>query len=375
MSWKENTKVSLRLEFCLMPNKPNRNFQSLCRQFQISSKTGYKWLKRFNEEGQAGLLDRSRKPKYSPTKTQDQIEAIIIGVREIHTAWGGRKIHAFLTQQGQDTVPHPNTITRILKRNGYISKEATEQATAWKRFEYKSANDCWQMDFKGYFTINSGQCHPLDILDDHSRFCLCLQACTNERKTTVQDCLIKVFRQYGLPLAMLMDNGPPWGNSEKHPHSMLSVWLMRLGIRVMHGRPRHPQTQGKLERFHRTLKVELLQENSFHNFKEIQYAFDQWRDSYNLERPHEATDMKPPIRRYSSSTRQYPEKLPPVEYLEEDDIYKVNLNGMIQFKGKQRKVTRGLCSEIVAVRQLTEGGQYGIYYGSLKLREIDLSME
>ncbi len=375
MPWKENTKVSLRLEFCHLANKPHRNFQNLCRQFKISTKTGYKWLKRFNEEGRAGLVDRSRKPINSPTKTQEHIEKIVMGVRESHRAWGGKKIHAYLTQRGQNTIPHPNTINRILKRNGYISKKGTEQATAWKRFEYESPNDCWQMDFKGYFTIDSKQCHPLDILDDHSRFCLCLQACSNERKATVQECLIQVFRQYGLPLSMLMDNGPPWGNAAKYPHSMLSVWLMRLGIRVMHGRPRHPQTQGKLERFHRTLKVELLQENRFHSFKEIQHGFDQWRDSYNLERPHEAVDMKPPITRYSASTRTYPEKLPPVEYLQDDDIYKINLNGMIQFKGKQRKVTRGLCNEIVAVRQLTEGGQYGIYYGSLKLREIDLSTE
>jgi len=375
MPWKENTQVSLRLEFCHLANKPNRNFLQLCRQFQISSKTGYKWMKRYTELGKAGLTDKSRKPKHSPTKTCDYIETKVIRVRKTHPAWGGKKIHAYLIQKGEDNVPHPNTITRILKRNGYISKKATEQATAWKWFEYGSPNDCWQLDFKGYFTIDSGQCHPLDIIDDHSRFCLCLKACSNERKITVQECLIHVFRQYGLPLSMLMDNGPPWGNTAKYSHSALSVWLMRLGIKVMHGRPRHPQTQGKLERFHRTLKIELLQENHFRSLNGAQHAFDQWRDSYNLERPHESLSMQPPVSKYHSSPREYPENLPPVEYLENDDVYKINLNGMIQFKGKQRKVTRGLSNEIVAVRPLTKDGLFGIYYGSLKLREIDLSLE
>ena len=373
MAWQENTKVSLRLEFCLLANKPQRNFVKLCRQFDISPKTGYKWLKRFKEDGESGLIDRSRKPKLSPTKTPINLEKIIINVREKHPAWGGRKIYAYLTQHNHDSIPHPNTITRILKRNGYISVKASEQATSWKRFEYDAPNDCWQMDFKGYFTIDSGQCHPLDILDDHSRFCICLKACSNERKETVQAYLIKVFRRYGLPLSMLMDNGPPWGNTGRYRHSSLSIWLTRLGIKVMHGRPRHPQTQGKLERFHRTLKVELLQGHNFRNFDEIQHGFNEWRDCYNLERPHEAVDMKPPISRYSENTRQYPETLPAIEYLEADDTYKINLNGMIQFKGKQRKITRGLATETVAVRQLTEGGKYGVYYGSLKLREIDLS--
>lgn len=375
MPWKENTQVSLRLEFCHLASKPHRNFRDLCRKFQISPKTGYKWLKRFQAEGKAGLTDRSRKPQNSPTKTQDHIEKIVIGVRDDHPAWGGRKIHAYLTQQGQDLVPRPNTITRILKRHGYISKQATEQATSWKRFEYDSPNDCWQMDFKGYITIDSGQCHPLDIIDDHSRYCLCLKACPNERKLTVKECLTEVFRRYGIPLSMLMDNGPPWGNTAKYQHSMLSIWLTRLGIKVMHGRPRHPQTQGKLERFHRTLKIELLQGSCFRDFEQTQKAFNQWRESYNLERPHEAIDMQPPVTRYRTNTRQYPEQLPAIEYLEKDDTYKVNLNGMIHFKGKQRKITRGLSNEIVAVRPLTIDGLYGVYYGSLKLREINLSAE
>lgn len=372
MPFKEKTRVSLRTEFCLLANQPGCNIRELCRRFTISPKTGYKWLKRFSEEGVTGLKDRSRRPRRSPNSTTHLVEERIIAVRQQHPAWGALKIHALLTARGDEALPHPSTINRILKRRGYISKQASSQATPWKRFEYEAPNACWQMDFKGYFQTDSGICHPLDLLDDHSRYCLCLEACSNQTGETVKTKLISVFRQYGLPKSMLMDNGSPWNRRPQHPHSALSIWFTRLGIRVMHGRPRHPQTQGKLERFHRTLELEVLQDHHFDNLQVCQKAFDEWRDCYNLERPHEAIDMKPPVSRYQPSNRNYPEHLPDVVYLDSDDIYQVNLNGMIQFQGREWKVTKGLIKERVAVRPLTTDGEFGIYYGGLKLREINL---
>jgi len=373
MPWQESTQMSLRLEFCQQAMKPDRNMRQLCRRFNISAKTGYKWLARYQQDGLTGLQDQSRRPHHSPTQTPKPMITTILAVRQQHTAWGGKKIYQYLKDQGTPQLPHPNTITRILKRHGCITEAASQQATPPKRFEQATPNACWQMDFKGHFQIDRGTCHPLDILDDHSHFCLCLQACEDEQKETVKTRLITVFQRYGLPQAMLMDNGPPWGYTAEHPYTQLAVWLMRLGIRVWHGRPGHPQTQGKLERFHRTLQVELLQDRHFPTIAACQAAFDQWRDCYNLERPHEGIDMQTPMTRFRPSPRSYPKALPEVVYLDDDDIYRVNLNGMIQFKKRQVKVTRGLINERVAVRPLNTDGLFGIFYGSLKLREINLN--
>ena len=148
------------------------------------------------------------------------------------------------------------------------------------------------MDFKGHFPTGAGRCHPLTVLDDHSRFSILLQACANERTETVRECLTAAFRLYGLPVRMLMDNGSHWGNDANHPRTPLTVWLMRLGIQVSHGRPYHPQTQGKEERFHRTLNVELLQGRRFADWATCQAAFDRWRGVYNTERP--ALDLARP---------------------------------------------------------------------------------
>ena len=153
----------------------------------------------------------------------------------------------------------------------------------------------------------------MTVLDDHSRFSILLQACANERTETVRECLTAAFRLYGLPVRMLMDNGSPWGNDANHPRTPLTVWLMRLGIQVSHGRPYHPQTQGKEERFHRTLNVELLQGRRFADWATCQAAFDRWRGVYNTERPHQALDLATPISRYTPSPRSFPETLPLIE--------------------------------------------------------------
>ena len=165
-----------------------------------------------------------------------------------------------LMDLGYPAIPAPSTVAAVLKRNGYISEQQSQQHTAWKRFVAQAPNDLWQMDFKGHFAAQDRRCYPLTVLDDHSRYSLCIAACTNERRQTVQEQLTKVFRTYGLPWRMLMDNGPPWGNESNgaYPYTKFTVWLIKLGVRVSHSRPCHPQTMGKDERFHRTLKAEAI---------------------------------------------------------------------------------------------------------------------
>lgn len=211
----------------------------------------------------------------------------VLAVREAHPTWGGRKIAARLCHLGEHSVPAPSTITAIVHRHDRIDPAESAKRGPWRRFEHAAPNDLWQMDFKGEFKMANGRwCYPLTVLDDHSRFNLALRACGDQKRPTVQSQLTAVFQRYGLPQAMLMDNGTPWSVSHSiGAYTKLSVWLLRLQIRVIRGRPYHPQTQGKEERFHRTLNTELLQGRPFNDLRHSQMQFDPWREIYNHPRP------------------------------------------------------------------------------------------
>src|SRR5262245_1603547 len=250
MPWRELSIMDQREEFVRLAMVPGANHSELCLRFGISRAKGYKWLDRYEAEGRAGLADRSRRPHASPTRTPAAVEAGVLRIRaESNNAWGGRKI-AHVLKRRLDRVP-ASTITAILRRHGKLEDRRHQHPGPYQRFERATPNDLWQMDFKGDFAIGRGRCHPLTVLDDHSRYALGIVACSNEQDGTTRQCLVAIFRRYGLPLAMLMDNGSPWGNTSGERHTIFTVWLMRLGIKVSHGRPYHPQTQGKDERFHR----------------------------------------------------------------------------------------------------------------------------
>jgi len=370
MPWKEMDAMSLRKELVLQAREENSNIRKLCRKYGISSRTAYKWLKRFEEEGQDGLSDRSRRPKHIPRQTEGNMEAKVLEVRT-ETGWGGRKIARVLLDQGYEGVPHPNTITDILRRAGKLNEAECQKHKPVERFERGSANELWQMDFKGHFPMEHGRCHALTLLDDHSRFCIGLRACANERSHTVKDQLEGIFRQYGLPEAILCDNGYPWkGGNLQMGVSRMSVWLMRLGILLLHGRPYHPQTQGKDERFHRTLKQELLKNTPFVDLEDSQYRFDIWRDRYNLIRPHEALALDAPFRHYQPSLRPFPEFLPPVEYPADAMVRKVQSTGEVTYKDREYKVGKGLIGEYVELRPTEKDGCFDVYFCTVKVRRI-----
>jgi transposase InsO family protein len=337
MPWKEVTKMSSKKEFVLLAQESGVPFSELCRRYKISRKTGYKLIDRYEEFGESGLEEQSRRPLHSPNKTSSVIEAEIIKVRTEKPYWGGRKIRAYLLNKGSKEVPLPSTITSILKRHGLINKSASQVLEAPHFFEHELPNDLWQADFKGHFAMREGRCHPLTVLDDHSRYSIGLKACSNERRETVQSHFIELFKEFGLPWRINFDNGSPWGSAHERNfrYTEFTSWLIRLGIRVSFSRPHHPQTNGKDERFHRTLKTELLQFHTFWNLDEAQTKFNKWREEYNLERPHEALQMKPPISRYKPSNRAYPEQLPPIEYPDSDIITTVNAAGNITFLKKK----------------------------------------
>jgi len=327
--------MSQRKAFIEQAIQPDRNMSQLCREFGISRKTGYKWLRRYMQSGEDGLVDLSRRPKHSPSRTPKEVEQSVLKMRAQHPAWGGRKLRARLKQLGYANVPSPSTITAILHRHNGISEKETLQRQRIQRFEKARPNEMWQMDFKAPFDVGGIACTPLTILDDHSRYLICLQVCTNQLRETVQRHLTDVFRQYGLPETILTDNGTPWGPSNSKPYyTRLMVWLLRLGIRVIRSRPYHPQTLGKDERLHRSLNDEVLAFQTFSSFQECQTQFDRWQQIYNTQRPHEALDLKPPITRFQISQRTFPEKLPPIEYPPNFEVRKVYQGGRISFRDR-----------------------------------------
>jgi transposase InsO family protein len=364
--------MSQRVEFVALALQEGANIRALCREFKITPRTGYKWIKRYQEQGQVGLYDRSRRPKRSPWKSSPILEEAVLRVREDHPAWGGRKIRWKLKQDKLPTLPSASTITAILHRHEKIPPEESEKHRTFRRFEMEQPNQLWQMDFKGHFEMmNGGSCHPLTVLDDHSRFLVGLKACHAERSKKVKTCLESIFEEYGLPERMLMDNGSVWQGY----HTGLTFWLVRLGIQVVHGRPYHPQTQGKDERLHRTLKEELLQQQHFSNLKDCQEKFDAWRTLYNYERPHQALDMQPPITRYQPSLQLFTGHFPLIEYESSDILRKTDIYGRIQFHAKRFHVGKAFRMSEVALRPTQLDGIFDVFFCKQKIAQISLGID
>lgn len=372
MPWQEVSIMSSRQEFIMLARREGANLSELCRRFGISRKSAYKWLRRYEQAGQSGLQDRSRRPHHVSHRTAEAMEQHVVAMRDAHPAWGGRKIKRRLEDMGHQDVPSVSTVTRILHRHDRIDAAESAKHTAWQRFEHEAPNRLWQMDFKGHFPLDTGRCHPLTVLDDHSRYSLRLEACANQQGSTVQSRLIEAFRRYGLPERMTMDNGSPWGSDTDHPYTPLTAWLMRLGINVSHSRPYHPQTQGKDERFHRTLDAELLKGQVFRDLAQCQHRFDRWRTVYNTERPHEALGLATPASRYRPSPRAFPETLPPIEYGPGDIVRKVQAKGHIHYRGQVLKVSKAFHGYPVALRPTQEEGLMKIYFCQQCIANVDL---
>jgi transposase InsO family protein len=376
MPWNEVSIVSLRREFVTLAAVEGANVRELCRRYGVSPQTAYKWIARHREGGDAALADRSRRPASSPSRCAVAIEAEVLRLRDEHPAWGGRKLRARLIALGHTAVPVASTLTEVLRRHGRLDPDTAAAHAPFQRFEHDAPNRLWQMDFKGHFATAAGRCHPLTVLDDHSRFAVGLIACGDEQDRTVRGHLTTLFRRYGLPECILCDNGPPWGTvGSGQRYSALGVWLLRLGVGVHHGRPYHPQTQGKDERFHRTLKAEVIQGRTFTDLMECQHRFDPWREVYNHERPHEALDLGVPASRYRPSRRSYPEVRPVWEYGPTDAMRKVGRDGTISFKGRPIDLGKAFRGEYVAVRPTTEDGIFGVYFGVHRVAQIDLRVQ
>lgn len=389
MPWKKNqTPMELKTEFVQMANKPNSNMSQLCRRYDISRKTGYKWLARYRKEGLEGLAERSRRPNNSPNQTPEAIEMLVVKARENDPGWGGRKLRCHLMNQAKagqievpaDRIPAASTITAILARHGLLEDDDhPSRQGPWQRFERARPNELLQLDFKGEFPLANGQlCYPLTLIDDHSRFSLALAACRGQRRETVQGHLREVFTRYGLPEAILCDNGPPWGAGlgwrDWGPYyTGLAVWLIRLGIKVIYSRPNHPQGKGKNERFNGSLKAELLDHRQFENHQQASRAMADWRNRYNTVRPHQALEMATPASRYEPSKRVLPEQLPPVQYGPGAITRKVSGHGRIRFEGQTFPVGRAFSGYPLSLRASSQAQEYEVYFCHQYIRSINLN--
>jgi transposase InsO family protein len=372
MAWREVSVMDERREFVRLALEEGANRRELCRRFGIHPDTGYKWLGRW-VAGERELCDRSRRPSTSPARCEAALEARVLRVRDAHPVWGARKLARLIEREGVKP-PAISTVHEILKRHGRVKARA-DLAGAPLRFEKEAPNLLWQMDFKGWIRLADGsRCHPLSMLDDHSRYAPCLKACGDERTGTVRGHLVTTFRRHGLPEALFVDNGSPWGDTSGGGWTRLGVWLLKHGVEVMHSRPYHPQSRGKNERFHRTLKDEVLALRRFHDLAELQRAFDAWRDLYNYERPHEAIGQEAPASRYRPSPRPMPERPPEVEYDEREIVRTVpTTKSYVSFKGRAWKVPQAFQGERVAIRPLDRDGRYAICFAAHQIAEIDLT--
>jgi transposase InsO family protein len=374
MPWSEKSLMDMRLEFVKLAGSEGANVSALCRRFAISRKTGYKWLAR--AAAGEGVEDRSRRPATSPKRTAGTAEAAVLEVRGEHPTWGGRKIRRRLFDLGAVSAPAASTISRILNRRGLIDPDEARGHVAFQRFEHDRPNALWQMDFKGHFAHASGRCHPLTVLDDHSRFSICLAACEDERTHTVREQLTARFRRYGLPERINVDNGSPWGaaggEGPGYRFTPLTVWLARLGVKVSHSRPYHPQTNGKDERFHRTLKADVIQRQRFGDLNQCQKAFDRWRAIYNTQRPHQAIGMAVPASRYQLSARAFPETLPEPQYQPDDIVRKVQKGGELHFKGRLFALPKAFVGQPIGLRPTQQDGLWDVLFAANLITQIDL---
>lgn len=374
MPWQEQSVMDQRLEFVALALAEGANVRALCRRFKVSPDIGYKWIRRYRESGLEGLRDRSRRPLTSPRRSAEDVEERVVAMRRRHPAWGGRKIRKRLMELGEIQPPAESTIRDILQRHGLLHLDAPGKSAAVVRFERSLPNQLWQMDFKGHVALaRGGRCHPFTMIDDHSRFCLCLRACGDEQEVTAKECLIATFRRYGLPEQLLCDNGSPWGSAgEDDCYTALEVWMLRVGVDVIHGRIRHPQTQGKEERFHRTLKAEVLCRQDLLDNAHAQSLFDPWRQVYNAERPHEALDLATPSTRYRLSTRPFPETLPDLGYQPGETLRKVHDHGRISYRGSLWRIGKAFVGEYMALRPMAHDGVLSVCFGPHRIAELRL---
>jgi len=366
MPWKEIGVVESRLE-AVIRWKEGERVSALSHEYGVSRQTIYKWLRRHESEGACGLFDRSRRPRRSPKQISKEVERRIVELR-LEYGWGGRNLRDLLAQEGIEV--SAATADRVIARNGLIREDA-QQRPATRRFQREKPNQLWQMDFKGEYRLPGGNCYPLSIVDDHSRYSIGLIGLRSTNSGQVREQLINCFKEYGLPDAMLMDHGAPW-YATSHPSglSRITVMLRKQGIQPIFSGVGHPQTQGKVERFHRTLSCHLKWHGVPQEFDAMCDALARFRQIYNEVKPHTSLDRRTPAQCYRPSSRRFDPSPPKWKYPDGATVRKLTPRGTLHWKGNLYFVSQALPDEQVWCRQIDH--RLVIIYRDMMVREIDL---
>lgn len=358
MPWKETCALSERVEFVLAVSKREESIAELCRRFGIARKTGYKWLERYRSEGMRGLEDRPRAPQHSPHALTPEVRDAILELRAKHPTWGPRKLAARLAMtHAALSIPAPSTIGNLLKASGLtVPRRKHRFAPPRSRplAHATAANSVWCADFKGDFSLGNGiRCFPLTISDAYSRYLLRCQTLESTTTKLVQPLFEATFREFGIPEVIRVDNGPPFASTGVGGLTALSVWWVKVGIRPERIDPGKPQQNGRHERLHRTLKQDACQPPAY-SPRSQQERFDNFRHSYNQERPHEALGQRPPASVYIPSWRPFPVRLPELTYPDADVTRWVRPNGAVRWKSREVYVGQVLAGEPVGLTQVDD---------------------
>ena len=369
MPWKVDPVHEVRFALVHAVRHLDVSVAAAARQFGVSRRVAYKWLKRYDAEPHATLVDRSRRPLSSPARTAETIEQHVLAVRDRFN-WGPRKIHFYLLQQCDlPQVPAIRTVADILRRHQRIPERPASSA-ATTRFERTTPNALWQIDFKGPVEVDRCKLMPLSIIDDCSRYCLAYEPCRDLTMNTAWTVLWNVFGDVGLPEQILTDNAfNTMGTARPAGISAFDAKLVRLGIIPSHGRPYHPQTQGKVERLNASSVRELIDFNARRDHIE-HFTLDcrSWRGVYNTLRPHESLGDQPPVTRWQPSPRPRPSELPPVVYPHDAVLRTVNDHGTINFKGCRILCGRGITGQRVQIQE--HDHELIVYYATRQIRTL-----
>ena len=373
MPWSQTSPMDQRTQFIADFLRQVLSVTELCDLYEVSRKTGYKWIDRYLRQGPAGLEERSRRPQGSPNQTAQEIVAALLEARRRHPSWGGKKLLALVHKGHRNwELPHRSTVCDILSRHGMVPKKRTRRRIGHPGKPTSSIlapNDLWCADFKGQFkTGNGSYCYPLTVTDGFSRYLLGCQGLNSTSVEESKPVFTKLFREYGLPKRIRTDNGVPFATNTLARLSRLSAWWVRLGVLPELIEPGKPQQNGRHERMHRTLKAEATRPAAA-SLAAQQRKFNTFREEFNNERPHEALDQQTPASHYRPSNREMPSKLPPLVYPDRFEVRYVSANGGIRWNRGWINVSTVCIGEYVGLEEI-DNGIWNVYFGPLKLGRL-----
>ena len=374
MGWRETCAMTERIRFVLAVTQGQQSIAEACRIAGVSRKTGHKWLGRYAEGGVEALRDRSRAPHTHPNAIGLQTKALLLEARQLHPSWGAAKLVSWLSRRHPNVeFPALSTVSELMKRAGLVKPRRRTPRTPPYTQPFMSAaepNALWSADFKGQFrTGDQRYCYPLTLSDAYSRYLLVCRGMLEPTTEVVWPWFERAFQEFGLPLAIRTDNGPPFASRSLGGLSRLSAWWVRLGIRPERIEPGCPEQNGRHERMHRTLKDESIQPAK-PTLRSQQLAFERFRTEYNEERPHEALAQSTPAELYCSSTRPYPAKTPEIHYPDDFIVRRVRVAGTIKWQGGFVRVSNVLSGEPVGLKQTSED-TWAVFYGPIELGRLD----